>query len=99
ARHDSAECKAFDPDFSTGYPKPNFDFGPAFHRSCRLDQAPSDAGITEVSPDRSIRLVDPQLDRDEALDPRMVAAVVPNVRTEDIGLKGRSCRNGRGHGA
>ena len=93
SRHDSAERKALDPDFPARDPKPNLDFCPALHRSCRLDQAPSDTGITQVPPDRGIRLVDPQFDRDEAPDARVVAAVVPNVRTEDVGT-GRGARAG-----
>src|SRR5258708_17771665 len=82
ASYDSAQGKAFDPDFSVGDPEPNLDFGSALNGTCCFHQAAPHTGVVQVSPNRRFSIVHPQFHRNIASNTWMSSAVVGQVRGE-----------------
>ena len=50
------EDEPFDPDLSVSQPKTDFDTYAGGHRCGGLDEAPTNAGIGQISPDRNSRI-------------------------------------------
>lgn len=82
AGDDAAQRKTLHPDLAIWHPEADFHFRAGLDGVRCFNQTAAHAGIGKVAPYGRRRLIDAQLDRDEALDSWIAPAVASPVRAE-----------------
>src|SRR5262249_17880367 len=82
---------SFDPNLPTAYPESNLYFGARVDRRHGLDEAASQAGVGQISPNGSSYASHMYLNCHEAFHARILPPVLSPGRRKNVGLEGRRC--------
>src|SRR4029077_19553954 len=89
ASNDARNSESLDPDFSVGQPEADFHLGSGLDRGSGFDEASTDAGVGEVTPDGRGGVIHAELYGNETLNAGMAAAVAAEIWAEQVRLKRR----------